>query len=108
MKIIEFKWEDYSNYKDFYLDIFKKLDGNSLDYFNKSKLQDLRYDADLLYEFLWYYGEYNLELVFIGFDLDFIKKDDSYNAHGWRLIFKAIREFIKDFPNNKISFVDKI
>ncbi|MBE7082735.1 MAG: hypothetical protein E7378_03580 [Clostridiales bacterium] len=102
MHKIIFKKDDYKSYKDFYLDLYKKLQGSTIPDFKDNNTLDYR--ADVLREFLWYCHNDNNKYIFEGFDYEKIKKQSNYNNYEWNLIFEIFNEFIKEFPNNSVSF----
>ena len=109
MKEVIFNISDYKTpyetYKDFYKDIFIKLDGKGIIDFEN--MPDLHFHADILNEFMWYNHNENLKLVFVGLDLDKIKKRQTYDDTRWELIISVMEDFVKKFPNNTLEFRDK-
>ena len=95
----------YETYKDFYEDVFIKLDGKGIIDFEN--MPTLYYSADCLNEFMWYNHNENLKLVFVGLDLDKIKKRQAYDDTRWELIISVMEDFVKKFPNNTLEFRDK-
>ena len=95
----------YETYKDFYKDVFIKLDGKGIIDFED--LPDLHFHADILNEFMWYNHNENLKLVFVGLDLDKIKKRQTYDDIIWERIISVMEDFVKKFPNNTLEFRDK-
>ena len=92
----------YETYKDFYKDVFIKLDGKGIIDFED--LPDLHFHADILNEFMWYNHDENLKLIFVGLDLDKIKKRQTYDDTRWELIISVMEDFVKKFPNNTLEF----
>ncbi len=95
----------YETYKDFYEDVFIKLDGKGIIDFEN--MPTLYYNADCLDEFMWYNHNENLKLVFVGLDLDKIQARKTYDDYEWGLIVKIMKRFVTDFPNNTLEFRDK-
>ena len=92
----------YETYKDFYEDVFIKLDGKGIIDFEN--MPDLHFHADILNEFMWYNHNENLKLVFVGLDLDKIKKRQTYDDIIWERIISVMEDFVKEFPNNTLEF----
>ena len=62
MQEIIFDRNNYESYKDFYVQIYKDLDGKS---FGDWRAYDnLNYNADMIDEFLWYNNDKKLSLYF--------------------------------------------
>ena len=102
MKTIIFDKNDYNSFKDFYKDIFIKLDGkHNIDF---EDYPDLNCSADMLYEFLWYNFDENINYVFKNFDLETIKTEKPYENYMLNLIVKVFEDFVKKYPNNKLEF----
>ena len=102
MKEIIFNKDEYNSFKDFYHDLYFKLDGkNTIDFEN---IEDLYYSADILTEFLWYKAEENNKYIFLNFDLEEIKNKKTYENYEWRIILEVFREHVEEFPNNEIEF----
>ena len=106
MKQIIFNKSDYKSYKDFYHDVCIKLDKDSFIDWN-GMAEDLSYRADILDEFLWYCNDDNVDCIFIGFDLDKINKQKTYEDYVYSLAFVVFNRFAKEYPNNKVEFRDK-
>ncbi len=95
----------YETYKDFYKDIFIKLDGeHNIDF---AEMPDLHFSADILNEFMWYNSDNDLKLVFVGLDLDKIQARKTYDDIIWERIISVMEDFVKKFPNNTLEFRDK-
>ena len=106
MKEVIFNISDYKTpyetYKDFYKDIFIKLDGeHNIDFEN---MPDLHFHADILNEFMWYNSDNDLKLVFVGLDLDKIQAQKTYDDYEWGLIVKIMKRFVERYPNNTLEF----
>ena len=106
MKEVIFNISDYKTpyetYKDFYKDIFIKLDGeHNIDF---AEMPDLRFHADILNEFMWYNSDNDLKLVFVGLDLDKIQARKTYDDYEWGLIVKIMKRFVERYPNNTLEF----
>ncbi len=109
MKEVIFNISDYKTpyetYKDFYKDIFIKLDGeHNIDF---AEMPDLHFRADILNEFMWYNSDNDLKLVFVGLDLDKIQARKTYDDYEWGLIVKIMKRFVERYPNNTLEFRDK-
>ena len=106
MKEVIFNISDYKTpyetYKDFYKDIFIKLDGKGIIDFEN--MPDLHFHADILNEFMWYNHNENLKLVFVGLDLDKIQARKTYDDYEWGLIVKIMKRFVERYPNNTHEF----
>ena len=106
MKEVIFNISDYKTpyetYKDFYKDIFIKLDGKGIIDFEN--MPTLYYSADCLNEFMWYNHNENLKLVFVGLDLDKIQARKTYDDYEWGLIVKIMKRFVERYPNNTLEF----
>ena len=109
MKEVIFNISDYKStgetYKDFYRDVFVKLDGK--DIIDFEDLPDLHFHADILNEFMWYNHDENLKLIFVGLDLDKIQARKTYDDIIWERIISVMEDFVKKFPNNTLEFRDK-
>ena len=103
MKEIIFNKETYENYKDFYAQIYRDLNGKG--FLDWEDYEDLHYDADMLSEFLWYNHDKNIKYIFIGLDLDKIKQEKTYDDYQWRLIIEVISDFVKEYPNNTMEII---
>ena len=106
MKEVIFNISDYKTpyetYKDFYKDIFIKLDGKGIIDFEN--MPTLYYSADCLNEFMWYNHNENLKLVFVGLDLDKIQARKTYDDYECGLIVKIMKRFVERYPNNTLEF----
>ena len=99
MEII-FNKKDYNSHKDFYQDIYNKLDGKSMpDWEQYGTL-----GGTLLDEFLWYCHNDNSHYIFLNFDVEKINQEKSYEDRQYALILRIFDDFIKEFPNNTIEF----
>ena len=104
MKTIIIKKKDYTSYKDFYKDIFIKLDGkNNIDF---EDMEDLLYNANVLNEFLWYSFDRNITYKFVGFNLEKIKNYKNYENYQWNIIIEVFEDFVKKYPNNTLEFIN--
>ncbi len=106
MEVI-FNRKDYRTYKDFYKDIYEKMDGKrfgDLDHFSVP----LGYSADHLNEFLWYcdIDDKGNKYIFKNFDLEKIKNYKNFDNYKYNLIFKVFERFVKEYPNNSIEFIN--
>lgn len=109
MKEVIFNISEYKStgetYKDFYRDVFVKLDGKGIIDFED--LPDLHFHADILNEFMWYNHDENLKLIFVGLDLDKIERQETSDDYRWSLILSVMVDFVKKYPNNTLEFRDK-
>ena len=103
MKKIILNKNDYKSYKDFYLDIYNKLEGKDNHDFDYCEVP-LGYSADTLNEFLWYYHEDNISYVFINFNLPKIKLQKNFDDYKYNIIIEVFVDFVKQYPNNKLEF----
>ena len=106
MKEIIFDKNDYKSYKDFYHDLCIKLNKDRFIDWN-GEYPDLCYNADLLNEFLWYCHTDNNTYIFKNYDLDKIKNYKNVNDYHYSLVIEVFTEFVKNYPNNKLIFVNK-
>ncbi len=104
MKTIIFDKNDYKSFKDFYKDIFIKLDGPHTNDFKD--YTDLNCSADMLFEFLYYKEDENVKYILKNFDLKAIKTEKPYENYMLNLIVKVFEDFVKEYPNNKLEFVN--
>ena len=96
--------KDYTSYKDFYRDIFIKLDGkNNIDF---EDMKALLYNANILNEFLWYCHNDNIYFIFKNFNLEKIRNYKNYENYQWNLIIEVIEDFVKKYSNNKLEFIN--
>ena len=102
MKKVIFNKNEYNSFKDFYHDLYQKLNGKSTIDFEE--LNDLGYHADILNEFLWYKAEEKNNYIFLNFDLKKIQNKKTYENYEWNLIFKIFKRHVQEFPNNQIEF----
>ena len=103
MKEIIFNKQMCESYKDFYVQIYKDLDGKSFG--DWKAYENLNYNADMLDEFLWYNNNKNIRFIFVGFDLEKIQQEKSYDDYEWRIIFDVIQDFVKEYPNNAMEII---
>ena len=105
MKILEYNQKTCKSYKDFYEKICEDLalweDGDLCGY------ENLHYNADLLNEFLWGVHNDNILFRFIGYDKEKIVNGKTSEAYEWGLIFKIVERFCKNYPNNKVEFIEE-
>lgn len=103
MKQIVLNKKTYESFKDFYTDIYNKLDGKNNHDFDFCKTP-LGYNADTLNEFLWYYHNDNINYIFLNFDKDRIALEKNYNDYEFNIVIKVFERFVKEYPNNKLEF----
>ncbi len=102
MKEVIFNRKDYKNYKEFYEDVFNKLDGkNNIDF---KDMPDLLYSGDVLNEFLWYNHDKSIKYIFVGFDLEKIKEEKTLDDCHYVIIFRVFSRFVNEYPNNSVEF----
>ena len=103
MKEVIFDKNEYKSYKDFYVQIYKDLDGaHTIDW---EQYDNLCYSADALDEFLWYKAEENICYIFKNFDRGRIAKQRTYDDYEYSLIIRIFERFAKNYPNNKVEFM---
>ena len=102
MKEIIFDRKNYKSYKDFYTQIFKDLDGNSIP--DWKDFEGLHYHADHLNEFLWYCNEDNNKYIFVNFDKEKIALQKNYDDYEYNIIIRIFERFVKEYPNNTLEF----
>ena len=103
MKEIVFDKNNYSSYKDFYVQIYEDLDGaHTMDW---EQYDNLCYSADALGEFLWYKAEENIYYIFKNFDKEIIVNQKTYEDYEYGLIIKIFERFAKNYPNNIVEFM---
>lgn len=105
MKTITFNKKNLKCYKDFYVQIYKDLDGKS--FMDWEDYENLNYNPNMLDEFLWYNNNKNIKFIFIGFDLKKIQQEKSYDDYEWRIIFDVIQDFVKQYPNNTMEIINE-
>ncbi len=103
MKIV-FKKEDYKTYKDFYIDILKRL--NAKRFMDWEDEKDLGYNGNLLGEFLWYASSDSNDYVFCNFYREKMNPAKNQEDNGWRVIFYYFENLVKEYPNNTLTFMD--
>jgi len=101
MQTIIFNRNSYKSYKDFYTQIYIDLDGNG--FMDWEDYENLNYNASMLDEFLWYNNKKNIRFVFIGFDLERIRQEKTYDDYEWKIIFEVMQDFVKRYPNNVLE-----
>lgn len=103
MKQIIFDKKELECYKDFYIQVYKDLDGK--DFMDWEDYENLNYNPNILDEFLWYNNNKNIKFIFIGFDLEKIQQEKSYDDYEWKIIFEVISDFVKEYPNNAMEII---
>ena len=103
MKII-FDKNDYNTYKDFYVDILKKL--NAKRFIDWADEKDLGFNGNLLNEFLWYCSKDNNEYVFANFYKDKMSPDKNEEDRQWKIIFYYFEKLVNEYPSNSLCFID--
>ena len=102
---ITFNKNDYKSYKDFYVDVLKKL--NAKRFIDFEDEQDLGYNGNLLSEFLWYCSEDNNTYVFVNFNREKMKPDKNLEDYQWSIIFYCFETLVKEHPQNCLLFLDE-
>ena len=103
MKEIVFNKYNYECYKDFYTQIYSDLNGKG--FLDWEDYENLNYSADMLNEFLWYNQNKNIKYIFIGFDLEKIKQEKTFDDYKYKLIFEVFEYFITKYPNNSMEII---
>lgn len=105
MKKIIYDRNEMKSYKDFYTCIYKELSGKNIP--DWEDYVDLEYSASMLDEFLWYCHNNNIHFIFKNFNLEKIENYKNYENYEWSLIFKVIKRFVTNYPNNKLEFINE-
>lgn len=98
--------KEMKSYKNFYSLIYKKLKAETFG--TEFEEKDFGYDPNQVDEILWYYRNDNLIFILIGFDLEKIKLQKTHEDYRWNIIIETLMDFVNEYPNNTIEFVDKI
>ena len=108
MKEFIFNKNDYANYKDFYKDIAIKMDSIKIDdYFDSSTFE---YNANILWEFLcceFGYLKKNIKITLKNFNIQNIKSSKKYDDYCFGIVIEIFQEFVQEFPNNKLEFINE-
>ena len=105
MKTLIYDRKQLDSYKDFYEKLYEDMNGK--DMIDWDKFEYLGYDTDNLNEFLWYCHDRNIHYIFKNFDLQKIRNyNNNYENYKWSLIFELFEEFVQDYPNNKLEFIN--
>ena len=104
MKKLIYDRNEIKDYKEFYEKIYIDFEGSTIP--DWEKFEYLGYDVDNLNEFLWYCHQDNFHIVFKNFDLEKVTNFKNYEDYQWNLIFEVCCEKVKEFPNNKVEFVN--
>ena len=102
MNEVIFDRKKYNSYKDFYVQIYKDLDGKSIPDWAESN--NLDYSADQLNEFLWYCHNDNTKYVFVNFDKEKIKLAKNLNDFKFNIILRVFERFVSRYPNNTMEY----
>ncbi len=102
MKEIIFDKNNYSSYKDFYIQLYNELEGKKIP--DWEDYDYLHYNAGLLDEFLWYCHNDNIKYVFVNFDKEKIALKKNYDDYEYGIVIKVFERFVKQYPNNKLEF----
>ena len=107
MKEFIFNKDEYESYKDFYKDIAIKMDAIKIDdYFDSSNFE---YNTNILWEFLcceFGYLKKYIKIMLKNFNIDQLKTDKKYDDYCFNIVIEIFQEFIKEFPNNKLEFIN--
>ena len=107
MKKFIYDRNEIKDYKEFYERIYVDLDGAGMN--DWETFDCLGYSGNNLNEFLWYCHQDNLYIIFKNFDLEKIENSETtknYENYQWKIIFTILNDFAKDYPNNKVEFVN--
>ena len=109
MNTFIFDKKDYQSYKDMYKDMAHKMRCDQFeDYFDTTTFS---YDPNILWEYLvceFQYGKpVNIKIILKNFDLEAIKTEKPYDNYMLNLIIKVFEDFVKEYPNNKLEFVNE-
>ena len=104
MKKLIYDRNKLKDYKEFYERIYVDLEGAGMN--DWETFDCLGYDGNRLYEFFWYCHQDNFHIVFKNFDLEKVKNFKNYEDYQWKLIFEVCCEKVKEFPNNKVEFIN--
>ena len=102
MKEVIFDKKTFNSYKDFYIQIYKDLDGaNTIDW---EDYKDLGYNGNLLNEFLWYKQDENIKYIFVNFNKEKIKLQKNFDDYQYTIIIEYFEKFVEEYPNNQLEF----
>lgn len=105
MKKVIYNRKELNSYKEFYEQLYQDMDGkNMIDW---EHCPTLNYSADDLSEFLWYCHNNNIHFIFKNFNLEIINNYKNYENYKWNLIFEVFKEFVAEYPNNKLEFINE-
>ena len=54
----------------------------------------------------WYCHDRNIHYIFKNFDLERINNYKNFENYQWNIIFEIIKDFVKDYPNNTLEFIN--
>ncbi len=97
MQEIIFDRNKYESYKDFYVQLYRELDGKSFG--DWQAYENLNYNASMLDEFLWYNNDKRVKFVFVCFDLEKIKQEKTYDDYEYGIIFKVFNDTVRAYSN---------
>ena len=104
MKKLIYDRKQLGTYKEFYEKLYEDMDGkNMIDW---EDFNYLGYDGNNLNEFLWYCHDRNIHYIFKNFDLERINNYKNFENYQWNIIFEIIKDFVKDYPNNTLEFIN--
>ena len=102
MKEVIFDKKTFNSYKDFYIQIYKDLDGaNTIDW---EDYKDLGYNGNLLNEFLWYKQDENIKYIFVNFNKEKIQLQKNFDDYQYNIIIEYFEKFVEEYPNNQLEF----
>ena len=102
MKEVIFDKKTFNSYKDFYIQIYKDLDGaNTIDW---EDYKDLGYNGNLLNEFLWYKQDESIKYIFVNFNKEKIKLQKNFDDYQYNIIIEYFEKFVEEYPNNQLEF----
>ncbi len=106
MKEVIFDKKTFNSYKDFYIQIYKDLDGaNTIDW---EDYKDLGYNGNLLNEFLWYKQDENIKYIFVNFNKEKIKLQKNFDDYQYNIITTNLSLEWKMRKNKNIEVLRKM
>lgn len=104
MKEFVFNRKDYKIYEDFYGQIYDEMEGAKIP--DWEDYPNLDFSADNLYEFLWYHHNDGNKYTFKNFDLERIRNYKNFDDYEFNKIIDVFEDFVKEYPNNTLEFVN--
>ena len=105
MKEFVFNKNDYSTYKDMYIDMAHKMGCDKSEDYYDTKTFD--FDPNILWEYLlceFAYSKVDIKIKLVNFDIEDIKKQRTYENYELNLILEVFTDFVKSYPNNSLEF----